>query len=294
LWESSVLVITFDEHGGFYDHVPPPPAPSPNDGSIDHSYGFRYDRLGVRVPALIISPWVPRHTVDHAQYDHTSLLATVERLFGLDHLTDRDLKAADFLATLSLPQPRTNTPATLGDVLDGALVSSISAPSNLTPGQQGQVSVTLQNAGATAWTSSEGYRLGSAQPVDNTTWGASRVELPHDVAPGASVTFTFTVTAPASPQTTTMAWGMVQEQVHWFGQEASQQVVVARSPACVSMANEIASWQSQRDEAHQELQQLDFTDPTSRIEAKRLTAAIAALSSHITAMQAQMTADGCT
>ncbi len=56
LWETSLLVVMFDEHGGFFDHVPPPKVSPLDDGSVDHTHDFRYDQLGVRVPALIISP----------------------------------------------------------------------------------------------------------------------------------------------------------------------------------------------------------------------------------------------
>ena len=115
LWESSVLIVTFDEHGGFYDHVPPPPAVPPGDtvtsGYVQH--GFPFDRLGVRVPALVISPLVQRGTIDHTLYDHTSMLATVERLFGMRNLTERDKAAHDLRRLLSLDTPRTDAPTAL-------------------------------------------------------------------------------------------------------------------------------------------------------------------------------------
>ena len=109
-WEKSALLIVFDEHGGFYDHVVPPAAVPPGD-TITQNYvktGFQYDQLGVRVPALVISPLVARGTVDHTVYDHTSMLATVEHLFGLPNLTERDKAAADFLHLFSLPTPRSS------------------------------------------------------------------------------------------------------------------------------------------------------------------------------------------
>lgn len=114
-WERSMLIVTFDEHGGFYDHVPPGPAVPPNDFQTDayNQNGFKFDRLGVRVPALVISPYTPKGLVDHTVYDHTSMLATVERLLGLGNLTDRDKAASDVRKLLSLSQPRTDTPETL-------------------------------------------------------------------------------------------------------------------------------------------------------------------------------------
>ena len=77
---------------------------------------FKFDRLGVRVPALLVSPWVRKGRVDHRVYDHTSLLATVKTLFGLpEFLTRRDAQAnilddANFLGT---PRPRDDTPSNL-------------------------------------------------------------------------------------------------------------------------------------------------------------------------------------
>jgi len=114
-WENSLLIITFDEHGGFYDHVEPPPAVPPGD-TITESYsqfGFEFDRLGVRVPALVISPYIERGVIDHSVYDHTSMLATVERLYGLPNLTERDRAADDLLKLLTRETPRTDAPATL-------------------------------------------------------------------------------------------------------------------------------------------------------------------------------------
>src|SRR5581483_3305050 len=114
-WERSVLLICFDEHGGFYDHVPPPAAVPPGDTMTDSyiEHHFQYDQLGVRVPAIVISPLVRRGVVDHTLYDHTSMLASVERLFGMKPLTKRDAAANDFLHLFSLDTPRDDAPTTL-------------------------------------------------------------------------------------------------------------------------------------------------------------------------------------
>ena len=114
-WERSLLLVCFDEHGGFYDHVKPPAAVPPGD-TMTESYiqhHFQYDQLGVRVPALVISPLIPRGVIDHTIYDHTSMLASIERLFGMKPLTNRDHAANDFLHLLSLETPRTDAPTTL-------------------------------------------------------------------------------------------------------------------------------------------------------------------------------------
>jgi phospholipase C len=107
LWDSSLLIITYDEHGGFYDSAaptgaPPHPAPPPNDGTGAHQNGHNFDfsEFGVRVPAVIVSPWIAANSVDHTLYDHASVLATVEQLFDLDPLTDRDKHANALLSLI--------------------------------------------------------------------------------------------------------------------------------------------------------------------------------------------------
>ena len=79
VWKSSMLVVTYDEHGGIYDHVPPPKAIPPGDGSPE-DFGFKFDRYGVRVPAVIVSPYTEHQVIDDV-FDHTSLIATARKLF---------------------------------------------------------------------------------------------------------------------------------------------------------------------------------------------------------------------
>src|SRR5205085_1969600 len=95
-----------DEHGGCYDHVPPPAAVPPDNQRPDN---FAFDRFGVRVPAVLVSPWIPAGSIvrppagSRYPFDHTSILATLRKLFDLgDPLTDRDAAAPDFLHALSL------------------------------------------------------------------------------------------------------------------------------------------------------------------------------------------------
>jgi phospholipase C len=99
VWVTSLLIITYDEHGGFYDSVAPPAAAPPDDGSPStyNQWGFTFGQLGVRVPAVVVSPWIPAHTV----YDHSSAPATIERLFGLPPLNARDAAAHDVTALFS-------------------------------------------------------------------------------------------------------------------------------------------------------------------------------------------------
>ena len=110
LWTRTLLIVTHDEHGGFYDHVIPPSATSPDDGEED---GFRFDRLGVRVPALLISPWLARAAC-HVVFDHTSVLRYVSDKWGLDPLGRRAATANSIgQGLIFTAQPRTDTPETL-------------------------------------------------------------------------------------------------------------------------------------------------------------------------------------
>jgi phospholipase C len=116
LWENSVLIITYDEHGGFYDHVPPPQTVAPGDATTDPAndlFHFDFRQLGVRIPAVIVSPFIPKGLIDSMIYDHTSVLATVESIFGLQPLTERDKQANTLNHLFSLAMPRTDAPTTL-------------------------------------------------------------------------------------------------------------------------------------------------------------------------------------
>jgi phospholipase C len=117
LWESTALLVVYDEHGGIYDHVPPP-ACTP-DGfraeAADTGTGmpFLFDRLGVRVPAVLISPWVPRGTVvDGRVFEHASIPATATKLFlgAFAARTLREKAAETFEDLLSAPTMRTDAP----------------------------------------------------------------------------------------------------------------------------------------------------------------------------------------
>lgn len=90
LWPNTALLIVYDEHGGIYDHVPPPPCqPDSFQSSVlDPGTGlpFKFDRLGVRVPAILVSPWIPKNTVVTDRiFDHASIPATVSKFFLGDY-----------------------------------------------------------------------------------------------------------------------------------------------------------------------------------------------------------------
>ena len=119
VWNNTALLIVYDEHGGIFDHVPPPSC-TPDEFS-DPTTGFKFDRLGVRVPAILVSPWVPEGavisplnadgTVDGPRvFEHASIPNTVTDFFigDYDARTDREKKSETFLDLLSLPEPRTD------------------------------------------------------------------------------------------------------------------------------------------------------------------------------------------
>ncbi|HKW91558.1 MAG TPA: alkaline phosphatase family protein, partial [Methylomirabilota bacterium] len=110
LWRTTLLVILYDEHGGFADHVPPPPTVPPDE----HHEEYTFDRLGVRVPAVFVSPWLARQVVD-APCDHTSLLRSLTEKWGLGPMGARTAQATDVFAELKrAPALRSDTPRKIG------------------------------------------------------------------------------------------------------------------------------------------------------------------------------------
>jgi phospholipase C len=113
-WNQTLLILTYDEHGGCYDHVAPPLGAIPPDDSAGE-YGFDFTRFGPRVPTVLVSPLIEAGTVFRVPegatpLDHTSILKTVEKRFGLASLSARDGAAEDVGAALTLTKPRTDDP----------------------------------------------------------------------------------------------------------------------------------------------------------------------------------------
>ena len=105
-WSNTALLVTFDEHGGTFDHVSPPPTVAPDASSGEQD--FRFDRLGIRIPTILISAWVDPMTVVTGQYQSTSVIRTVCEWWGLPGpLTKRDTNAPSFLPILSRGSLRT-------------------------------------------------------------------------------------------------------------------------------------------------------------------------------------------
>jgi phospholipase C len=117
-WPRTLLIYTDDEHGGYYDHVPPPPAIAPDSippklGPGDAPGG--YDIYGPRVPAVVVSPYSRANAVTNVVHDHTSVLATVEAKWNLPALTFRDANAKTIVDFLDVSQAAFLQPPTIAE-----------------------------------------------------------------------------------------------------------------------------------------------------------------------------------
>jgi phospholipase C len=139
-WENSLLIWTYDEHGGYYDHVVPPAAIAPDDippdtGTAPEYNGFR--QYGFRVPAAVVSPWSRPNYVSHEVFDHTSICALVEAKWNLAALTRRDANANNMLDMLDLSQPAFKEPPELAKPLlqtdPAALLCTVTGPGTIPP-----------------------------------------------------------------------------------------------------------------------------------------------------------------
>ena len=157
-WNQSMLIVTWDEHGGFFDHVKPPPAAriptgSPPGDIKGKSYGFMFDQYGPRVPAVVISPLCPQNLIDHRQFEHSSIPATIEQLFGLRPLTIRDSQATSLQSLASLSTPRNVTALTPDAVAaeePGGPLPGTSAGSTSTTAVSSVGSISLRMSPATS------------------------------------------------------------------------------------------------------------------------------------------------
>lgn len=128
-WNNTLLIITYDEHGGFYDHVPTPQDGIPRPDSFNapsNPSNFNFERIGLRVPTILVSPWINKGTLiskpdgptSSSLYEHSSLPATLGKIFGFkSFLTKRDEWAGTFEKYLTQrTEPRTDCPTTLPDL----------------------------------------------------------------------------------------------------------------------------------------------------------------------------------
>ncbi|HEY2693519.1 MAG TPA: alkaline phosphatase family protein [Streptosporangiaceae bacterium] len=140
-WGRTLLIWTYDEHGGYYDHVPPPPALAPDGIPPDVPAGqSAYDgfrRYGFRVPCAVVSPWARPDYVSHRVFDHTSICALVEAKWNLPALTYRDANARNMLDLLDLRRPAFLRPPRLAppllDTDPAALACSTTGPGTIPP-----------------------------------------------------------------------------------------------------------------------------------------------------------------
>lgn len=111
-FKETLFFITYDEHGGCYDHVPPPSgAQSPDSSTPAGQEGFTFTRFGVRVPCVVVNPYIQPGIIarpsGYTPFDHTSIIKTIQNCFGLEgSLTERDKAAPDFSCLLTLDKPR--------------------------------------------------------------------------------------------------------------------------------------------------------------------------------------------
>jgi phospholipase C len=145
-WKRTLLIITYDEHGGCYDHVAPPDA-TPPDNKMENPHKFQFDAYGVRVPAVIISPYIPPgskiRSTSAKPFDHTSIIRTVRDNFSLGAaLTARDNVAPSLLPALSLLAPNNDGPPSVATALDAPPVSLLITRGSASPnGMQASLSV---------------------------------------------------------------------------------------------------------------------------------------------------------
>jgi phospholipase C len=136
-WSKTLLIWLYDEHGGYYDHVPPPRAIKPDeippDIHVPPDQPGGYDRYGFRVPAVIVSPYARRNYVSHAVHDHTSILKLVETKWNLPALTFRDANADNLLDSLDFDHQAFRDPPPLPEP------GRTSHPSTCTPGEPGPI-----------------------------------------------------------------------------------------------------------------------------------------------------------
>jgi phospholipase C len=151
-WQDSLLLVIFDEHGGFFDSVSPPRGVPAPDDLVAAQPVFDFTRLGPRVPALLVSPWV-EPGVDATVYDHASIPATLNALFGLgpaNFLSRRDAAANTFNKNLSLAAPRGLLGAFQADTTNGPPLEVLAPPTAATSGTTQALQTVLDLKGTAA------------------------------------------------------------------------------------------------------------------------------------------------
>ncbi len=140
-WKNTLLIWTFDEHGGYYDHVVPPRAIAPDNIPPAVNGGPSYTgfhQYGFRVPCVVVSPWARPNYVSHQVFDHASICALVEKKWNLPAMTWRDANAHNMLDMLDLSTPAFAHPPKLDQPLLDAqptktLLCDVQGPGTIPP-----------------------------------------------------------------------------------------------------------------------------------------------------------------
>jgi YD repeat-containing protein len=189
----------------------------PGDGISDYAWNFGDNTAVVHDP-------MPEHTYQSSG-NYTVTLTVTDR-----HSATQNKNVTAVISAAPSPSPSPSPGSGQGNA---ATFVSQSVPSTMTAGATYQVSVKMRNTGNTTWTASSLYRLGSQNAQDNITWGQARIYLTDSLAPGAEVTFSFSVIAPgnglSSPPSKHFQWRMVQDGVDWFGDYTTDQIVTINS-----------------------------------------------------------------
>jgi phospholipase C len=129
-WLSSLLIVVYDEHGGFYSSLRPPKTCPTGDDTQYNVLHFDFRSLGMRVPAVVISPWIPKGMVMKEIYEHSSIPKTLEDLFHLKPMTARDQNCLSLLPLCSLETPRLDCPLSLPNITPPPTPSISPTPTN--------------------------------------------------------------------------------------------------------------------------------------------------------------------
>jgi phospholipase C len=200
-WKKTLLIIIYDEHGGCYDHVPPPTAVPPNN-SKPQPFGF--DRYGVRVPAVLVSPYIKPGTILRSvtdgnlpyngppyPFDHTSVIATVRKCFNLGGpLTQRDAIAPDLERVLNIDVPSNDGPETLTalpyTITPDKLQAALTAPLN---GFQKAIHEAATHLPPLGPITKETDSFGKTQARIENLINGVRPEVPNHRTPGEALPF---------------------------------------------------------------------------------------------------------
>ena len=204
-------------------------APPPNQPPVANSGGPYQGTVGVPVQFYASGSFDPDGKISTYQWDFG------DGVIGTGpSQTHAYSVAGNYTARLTVKDNASGIGSSASSVTitsqrNGATFVSQSVPATMAAGQAYSVSVTMRNSGTSTWSSVGGYRLGSQNLPDNSTWGPNRANAINTVAPNGDITYNFAVTAPPTEGTYNFQWRMVQDGVEWFG-DATPNVAVTVTP----------------------------------------------------------------